>query len=886
MLICRLLIFLSSVFVVALGHADDRPADAQSAGTQQISDRKTSVADSNAPTCYWPSEVEFDASVPSPKSVLGFEIGQRHLAHAELVRYLDGLAQQSDRVSVERIGHTHGGRPQLILTITNQRNRKRLESIRAAHQALCDPERAGDVKISDVPAVIVMGYGVHGDEPSATNVAPLVAHYLAAARGETIDRILDQCVILLDPCLNPDGFDRFAAWVNRFRGNVPSPDPNDVEHQQGWPRGRVNYYWFDLNRDWLPAVHPESQNRLRVFHHWKPNVVLDFHEMGTRSTYFFQPGVPTRTNPYTPKKNIELTRAFADYHAKALDKRGSLFFTEERYDDFYMGKGSTYPDLHGAVGILFEQASSRGHVQQNQDGLLTFHETFANHFATSLSSLRATTDMREQLLDFQRNFYRDSLSDAKRQPIKTLVYSLPGNRSRLQDFADVLLRHDIRCAWLNKDLPYGDDVLPEGSLAVPIEQHEYSFLKSLRMRDTSFEENIFYDVSTWCLPLAFSVKESEIRQTIAPEDLEPARIGDVRPSTFAPSEQDIAYLVDWTDDAAMKLLVRLQNAGYRVRVALEAFTTGSDDRQFPAGTLQVHLGTQEESAEGLRDLLGEAAKEGVNIYPVKSALTPIGADLGSSDFPVLVRGKTAMLVGPGVSQYEAGEIWHLLDHQLAFPVTKLSTSRFPVRSLPEYQTILIPSGDDDLSENDFAGLKEWAEDGGTVILTGRSARSRLDAFTRRESDSPMASVSAANQNDSEESASTTTVRQKPFNRRRTERALGLISGSIFQTQIDRTHPLFFGFTSDRLPVFRNHTNNLECSEDAYLNPGIYTSEPLLAGYASDDNVAKIADAASVRVIPMGRGRLIAISDNPNFRGFWKGTSRLLINAIFFSDLLR
>ncbi|MEM9828777.1 MAG: M14 family zinc carboxypeptidase [Planctomycetota bacterium] len=844
--------------------------------------------DRELPTQFWPDEIDFDDTLTTPKSFLKFEIGQRHLTHAQVVAYLQLLAEQSERISLEIFGQSHGGRPLVMLTITSAKNRERIEEIRAAHLQLADPSTSDDVNVEDLPAVINMGYGVHGDEPSATNVTPLVAHYLAAAKGPEMDRILDQCVILLDPCLNPDGFERFADWANRYRGRLPNPDPNDIEHNQGWPSGRVNYYWFDMNRDWLPAVHPESRSRLKKYHQWKPNVVLDYHEMGTNSTYFFQPGIPERTNPYTPKQNIELTRAFGKYHAKALDQRGSLYYTEERFDDFYMGKGSTYPDLHGGVGILFEQASSRGQVQRNQDGLLTFHETIANQFATSLSSLQATTDMRRELLEYKRSFYQESMNQARQQDTRTLVYTCPNNRSRLQAFAEVLKRHQLDCYWLKSDIAYGDETLTKDSLVVPTDQAEYRFLKSLRMRLQSFEENIFYDVSTWCLPLAFNLDERALRRPLPDEALQAVELDQVFPSKFSSAADDLAYLIDWTDDAAPRLAWKLLDAGVRVRVAMDRLVTADSDRTFAGGTLQVHLGTQDIDAAKIRTILKQGADTGVFVQPVSTSLTPIGFDLGSSEFPVLEKPKVATVVGPGISQYEVGEIWHLLDTEFSIPLTKLPNSRLRRTDLSEYTTLLMPSGSYDLTSSGWDDLRAWVRDGGTIVLTGRGARDRLDQLGgMNAANDAVVNDSDATTSQSEEklSAPSETSKQQPFNSRSTERALRLISGSIFETRIDRTHPLFFGYPHDTLPVFRNHTANLPLSRSAYLNPGIYTPSPLMAGYASDANVAAISKSASVVVVPNGYGRIIVINDNPSFRGFWKGTQRLLINAIFFGPLV-
>ncbi len=307
---------------------------------------------------YLGTENAYARKVPTPEAHLGFQIGSRHLYHHEVLSYCQQLAEHSPRVKLVEYARSHGQRPLIYLLITSPANHQKLDAIREQHLKLADPENSPSLELDSLPAVIWMGYGVHGNEPSATNAAPVVAYHLAAGKGKAITDLLENTVILLDPCLNPDGFERFAHWANNFRGNIANPDPQHREHRESSPTGRTNYYWFDLNRDWLPTQHPESQGRLAVYHQWLPNVVLDYHEMGGDSTYFFQPGVPTRMHPLTPASNLELTRRFAQYHANALDRLGSLYFTEERFDDYYMGKGSTYPDLHGAIGILFEQASA------------------------------------------------------------------------------------------------------------------------------------------------------------------------------------------------------------------------------------------------------------------------------------------------------------------------------------------------------------------------------------------------------------------------------------------------------------------------------------------------------------------------------------------------
>jgi len=308
---------------------------------------------------YLPKNVRYNPAIPTPASVIGHEVGEWHVTHDRLVNYMKAVDAASDRVTLQQLGTTYEGRPQLALIITSPKNHQNLEQIRQQHLQLTQTNQSGNLNINEMPAVVWIGHSIHGNESSGSNASLLTTYYLAAAQGPEVDALLDKTVVLLDPSFNPDGLNRFATWANMHKSQTLVSDPQAREFNEVWPGGRFNHYWFDLNRDWLPAQHRESQNRLKLFHQWKPNILTDHHEMGSNATFFFQPGVPSRVNPNTPAKNQELTAAIGNYHAKFFDSIGSLYFTKEGYDDFYYGKGSTYPDINGGVGILFEQASSR-----------------------------------------------------------------------------------------------------------------------------------------------------------------------------------------------------------------------------------------------------------------------------------------------------------------------------------------------------------------------------------------------------------------------------------------------------------------------------------------------------------------------------------------------
>ena len=308
---------------------------------------------------YVPSNQNYNDKIPTPKEIIGHQVGEWHVTHDKLVEYMKVLANSSDRITLEDRGKTFEGRPLLLLTITSPNNHSRIDDIRQRH---IDGTNDSSLDVTNDPIIVYQGFSIHGNEPSGSNAALAVAYYLAASTSLATEDLLNNTVILFDPSFNPDGLQRFAYWANTNKSKNINPDSNDREYFEVWPRGRTNHYWFDMNRDWLPVQLPESRARIASFHKWLPNILTDHHEMGSNSTFFFQPGIPSRTHPLTPQLNQDLTKEIGTYHAKALDKIGSQYYSEESYDDFYYGKGSTFPDINGSIGILFEQGLSLIHI--------------------------------------------------------------------------------------------------------------------------------------------------------------------------------------------------------------------------------------------------------------------------------------------------------------------------------------------------------------------------------------------------------------------------------------------------------------------------------------------------------------------------------------------
>ncbi len=827
-----------------------------------------------------------NASIPTPEEVTGVRVGERHWYHYEIVNYLNALAEASPRmVALGEHARSYGGRPLVSYALSTPENLARLDEIKRARSAIIDPE--ADVDLNTQPAVLHMMYSIHGNEPSGANATPLVAYYLNAALDDALLAQLEDVVIIFNPMLNPDGLDRFAYWSNAHRGVNPSFDSNDREHVQSVPNGRTNYYWFDLNRDWLPHQHPESRGRLALFHEWKPNVQLDFHEQGSNSNFFFMPGKPERTNPLTPKINQLLTAKIGEYHAAAFDAEGVRFFTEEGYDDFFMGKGSTYPDLFGTVGILFEQPSSRGAGQSTLNGELTFPFSISNQFRASLSSLKATAELKDELLDYQRNFY----AKQKRSRGHYLA-SAEGDSTRLQEFVRILKGHQIEVETLANDVTAEGRVFKAGqAIAIPLDQPQATYLETLWRAQLEFEENVFYDVSTWTLPWAFNLSHTrEPVRNARTKALAPSEAG----QTLALAQSPIGYLIDWRDANSPALLYDLLEAGANVRVAkapFTALTTNEGAVNFGYGTLFVAPELQESIPEAALSRLSEAVSKGLGVYPAASSYTPEGIDLGSRDFDVLSLPNVILVTGPGTSAYGTGEIWHLLDTRVDMPITMVDSHNLKRVELDRYTHVIMTTPL--RAAGATAQLDAFVKNGGVLWLQGAStvawaAGEGLTEATWRETPAQRQAAElkrARNNKASPEAQGALLPERKPFSTASDEYAFTLVRGAILQGNLDTSHPLGYGYTSSELAVFRTTNRFMNPSSNAYSSPVVYTDSPLLSGYMSEENRTLVANSAGLVVDERGQGAVVLSLDSPTFRAFWWGTQRLLVNGIFFGDLL-
>lgn len=843
------------------------------AGLQPLSQAQAPLQDIDL-SYYLPDNVNYNDDIPTPKSVLGMEVGEWHVRHDQLVQYMYAVAEASDRVTISEYARTYENRPLLMLTITSPGNHRNIDKIKAEHVQLTDASRSGELNIDEMPAVVTMSYSVHGNEPSGSNASLAVVYHLAAAEGRAIEELLSEVVILIDPSINPDGLNRFAHWANMHKSkNSLVSDPNSREYDEVWPGGRTNHYWFDLNRDWLLVQHPESKGRVAKFHEWKPNVLTDHHEMGTNSTFFFQPGIPSRTHPLTPQRNQDLTGAIGESHADALDRIQSLYYSKEDYDDFYYGKGSTYPDVNGSVGILFEQASSRGHAQESIHGVLRFPFTIRNQFTASLSTLDAVKGLRTELLGNMREFYKESAEEAADSDIKGYVFGEAADPARNWHLAEMLDRHQVEVYELGKDY---EDFKAGKAYVVPANQQQYKLITALFERRTEFTDSLFYDVSAWTMPYAFNVDFVELGSREFSNDLLGSEfdISEMPEGSLTGNSESYAYAFEWDGYYAPRALYRLLAEDIRVKVASRPFKAVTDEgeKSFDYGTIMVAMGIQD-NPEKVKEIINSITEEdAIDVYALNTGLTTGGSNLGSRNFEMLRDPKIALIGGSGTSSYEVGETWHLLDQRYHMPASIIEAGDVGRMDLSRYN-VIVTSGYS-LSNAAADNIREWVSNGGTLIA--------YKYGVRWAQSNNLADITYVN---GEENDSSETPQPRPYVNQGSDSGAQVIGGAIFNTKLDLTHPMGYGFNDDDLTVFRNSTIFMNKGENLYSTPVYYTDSPLASGYISEENEERLKGSAAVVISRIGSGRVVAMTDNPNFRAFWYGTNKLFANAVFFGHTI-
>ena len=828
--------------------------------------------------------------IPSPVDVLGYEIGEQFTRHADVVDYLETIAAASDRVEMQQYGRSHENRTLHYLVISSPANLDRLDEIRERNLELADPDtsdaRARTI-IQSNPAIVWFSYNVHGNEASSSEAAMQLVYTMAAAQDASVQDLLDNVVLVVDPMLNPDGRDRYVNWYNMVYG--PGVGPNSshdaVEHDEPWPGGRTNHYYFDLNRDWLWLVHPESESRVAVYREFKPQLHIDYHEQGYRSPYFFGAG----DDPYNqniPAETREWLDIYGAGNAAAFDARGLVYATRERFDYLYPGYGKVLPVYHGAIGLLCEQA---GHgfaglaVDVMGEYELTLRRRAFNHFLTGMSYLETTAANREAQLERFRRFFTESASIADDGPMAFLIRA-DNDPALLVKVWDLCAAHGIEIETLdeNADIPGltsyktggdpGPGKMPAGTWIIRADQSMGRLARAVFERETEVTDHDTYDITAWSLPVSFGLHAYYTHDAVqAPTTtLEAYGFGDGEMTGAG----EVAFMVDATQHRFPVAVSHAIANELFARMTGDLVTT-TDGESFGAGSLIVH--TVRNQPESLQAFVDACLADGLNVHRVGSGLTSEGFVLGANDNGLFELPRVLLVRDRPTNSYSFGQHWHLLDQESPIPHTVVNADSLSRIDLDLYNVIVLPEIFGSLDERTTEAINEWVRGGGTLIATGGSAmwasRSILDIDRDDDDDS-----------DDDRPAPSELTYQEREDRRVDDR----VPGALLLANIDVTHPLAAG-AGEWIGVLKRSSRVIPVDDDGYVVARFADAsagESLrIGGTISKRNEDRIGGTPFMTQHNHGRGAVICFSDDQTFRGFHHAGMRLLMNAIIFGPSL-
>lgn len=835
----------------------------------------------------------FDAAVPTPRASLGYEVGDKFTPHHRIIRYLEQLAATSKRVRVDTLGVTAEGREIVMAIITSERNLGRLAQIQADAKRLADPRGASDAELREVaarqPAVVWLGYTVHGNEASGTEASLAMLYQLAAGRDAETMAILDSTVVLIDPVQNPDGHERHVQDVMRASGAFgPDATPGALIHQGNWPGGRTSHYYFDLNRDWFIHSHPESRARTGAMLTWWPQVAVDLHEMGSNSTYFFAPPMEP-VNKNVPPNTFKWWDIFAGGIGASFDAAGWAYFRREGYDEFYPGYGVSWPILLGAIGATFEQASSGGGAIRRDDGtILTLREAAHHHYTAAWSMTLTAARRRSELVSDYLRSRQQNVTELSRSPMRAVVLARD-SQGRADSLVARLMGNGIEVQRITRDVAiagateYGaraaanvnaasgwyvvDLAQPQGRLAKallePDAQLDSTFIREeLEARRTG-QPSRFYDVTGWSLPMAFRVRA--FTAAALPAGLERVTLVRTRTPMVVPVAAH-GWAFEAGSETSYRLLAGLFRDGIRVWYAPKSFRVGG--ASYPNGAFIVR--TAGNPANVLETLRARVRETEAVVRPIPSALVEDGTDLGSNSVVPVNAPRIALVGGNGVNGNSFGFSWYMFDQRLAYPVTTVAAGFLASAGINDFDVVVIPSTQGGafeaaLGEAGKARLQQWVRDGGVLVtLQGAtswlaSERSGLSRFRVRQDTSRGPGGEGA---------------ALPVN----------IPGAIARALPDRLSPLMAGVLEDEVPVLVSGGLVLQAPRD--LRPGerVLRFAPedrvRLSGYFWPEGAARIAGSPYLFTESVGQGRVIGFHGDPNFRDIWRGLLPVFANAVF------
>ncbi|HXG38713.1 MAG TPA: M14 family zinc carboxypeptidase [Bacteroidota bacterium] len=838
----------------------------------------------------------YNPAIPSPQSVLRYDIGDRFTDYRNLEKFYDKLVASSDRIQRIVYGETYEMRPLQLLIISSPKNLARLDEIKANNKKLTDPrtfrsKAEAEQIINSLPAIVWLSYGVHGNEACSPEAAMLTAYQLCAGTDQRTLDILENVIVLIDPAVNPDGRERYVQWVNSTLGSKPNVNPDAIEHSEPWPGGRTNHYYFDLNRDWAWQTQKETRARIPLYREWMPHTHVDFHEMGHTSTYFFFPAAPP-VHTELPPEVKKWGMIYGKGNAEALQKIGQQYYVGESFDLYYPAYGDSWPTFNGAIGMTYEQAGgSRGSfaVRKPNGDTLTLRQRALNHFTTGIATLETTVKYKKERLQDFFAFWESGLKNASR--VKGFIIKEGNDPNRAARLAATLINQGIEVHQLQEATTLEAQryftakptkvSFPKGTYFISTLQPHSRLVKALLEPKTVLPDTFFYDVSAWSLPVAYGL---EAYTTEAPLPSSAKKIAAIQrvAGRVIGGKAAFAYLIPWERNDAVKLVWSLLEKGYAVHYASRPFQTVG--RHFRAGTIIVFSSPKQETLH--TDITQLAETFGVDVYSAHTGLTDGGISLGSNYVRPIKKPSIAIVTDMPASSNAYGELWYLFDQEYGVPMSAIRGRELGDINLYKYDVLIIPDGGDYrpvLDSSKVAKLKQWVQNGGVLVgieggaLFLTKSRSGITAALleseKKEDDKTK------EEKEEEKARKEAQKRETQFERQERER-LESIPGAIFKALIDTTHPIGFGYDREVYVLKRNSTPFL-LSEGA-LNVGRFAPDSTEAsGYAAKTRAKKVADAAFITEFRNGRGRVVLMTESVTFRMFWIGLQKLLFNTVFF-----
>jgi len=820
------------------------------------------------------------SQVSSPDQFLGYKLGSRYTPHYKLVNYFRHVSEKvSNMVKLEQYGETNEGRPLLLAIVASPENMSKLETIRTNNLRLAGMTADKMAADENAPALVWLSYNVHGNETSSSEAAMLTIYELVNPAKSNTKEWLKNTVVIIDPCINPDGRDRYVNWFNSVVGKSANASPFTREHSEYWPGGRANHYYFDLNRDWAWQTQIESQQRIVKYNQWLPHVHVDYHEQGINEPYYFAPAAEPFHEVITPWQR-QFQTMIGRNNAKYFDQNGWLYFTKERFDLFYPSYGDTYPTYKGAIGMTYEQGGGPrgGAAVINEDGdTLTLWDRLYHHHTTGLATIEVTSANATKVVQEFKKYFDKARSAPGGEFKSYLVKADDGDRIR--KLRTLLDRNQIQYGFASGTGVSGMNYFTgktesykasANDLVINANQPNSNLLQVLFERSSRLSDSATYDITAWSVPFSYGLKTYGLNNYITTNQVKAV---EKKPAVTVGNAY--AYAVSWNGVHSARFLSEILKQGIKVRYAEVAFTIKGE--VFEKGTILVTRTSNTSNADLEGVIRKAAAIAGIDYTPVQTGFVDKGFDIGSDKVRTVRAPKVTLLSGDNVSSLGFGEIWHFFETELGYPVNVVTAAALTRDVLRETNVLILPDGNyrffSDKVMNDQ--LKDWVSSGGRIIAIENAAA----LMAKNEWGLKLKGAEDTKKDEKKDEKKEDYSLLYRYENRERDFIPNNNPGSIFRVELDNSHPLAYGY-NESYYTLKQDNNIYDFIKENGWNVGIIRKNNYVTGFTGSKAKEKLKDGLLFGVLDMGRGNVVLLADNPLFRSFWENGKLLFCNAVF------